>query len=123
MHFPETLFRIIDQNLAIGALPSDRTLRVAKAMGFGSVLHVSSPERDSGSGRNKALELRVLDARLCFGEWRIPAAQKITDDNVAAITGKLAQLPQPVLIVAHDPQTVWARIFGYENRSKSLQAA
>ena len=98
----EVGFSILNSDIAVGAPPTPKTLRIAKALGYAAVLHDCSDDADSGAQEN-GVRQRVEAARLEYHTADLAPNGVAREAVLATVESLIARLPKPVFVVSHDP--------------------
>ena len=102
-------FSILNGEVAVGVLPTPKTLRIAKALGYAAVLH------DCGDGTGtdtvvRGLRERVEAARLEHHTAELAPTGSARDTVLEEVRSLVARLPKPLFVVSADPHRIAALI-------------
>jgi hypothetical protein len=93
---------ILNADIAVVTLPTQKTLRIAKALGYAAVLH-DCTEDTTGATLDNDVRHLVETACLRYDNVALAPAGTAPADSLAQIKGVVARLPKPLLVTSRDP--------------------
>ena len=95
-------FSILNADYAVGASPTQKTFRIAKALGYAAVLHLGDDRTHRTAPMDASLRARVKTARLAFHAADMAAGGLGHAQALAQIGELAASLPKPLLVICSD---------------------
>ena len=89
-------------DIAVGDLPTDCTLRIAKALGYAAVLHHRADFGWPDPAETEALRKRVAAARLAYESTATVQSGPEGLPKPAQLAALIGGLPKPLLVVSRD---------------------